>query len=429
QGFTKNSEGTLNHLVFIPHGLDRARTTVLIRTPYFGNSLQYLLNTLVIPFALKQVNVVIQPTRGTHLSSGEFKYFDLKSDIEDAKNILNWLRDKKWNKDVVAHGFSYDGYMAMTTVATGDPMVKAAFLGAPIGLDGFSSRSVNDGYAAYGKFTSRDWVNLQAIGTKLIRETQKPYVEDNSFGIPKYQTEKMREKEAKLITLVNKTRVPLFFNYGLMNDHVSRSTIHYYNKVTNPKLLVTHQEFHNSKPLDDLFTEILSKKTEDRSFTEIINIYPQVTTFILKDGKPVKKAFDSDKINIDPNIELDNFATNTEKDYAIHYTLLPPGSYNGLYEVEIEFQDDLPKEGTSLAVALYKSQTGEYQLLERSTNAWVIDATKGKRKYILKGNSIFFENNSLENYLMVQVNKEQFSDKIPVVKSLKARLQRQEIED
>lgn len=94
------------------------RTTVLLKTPYLhtlgvGSYMQ-----MAIQFINMGYNVLIQSNRGSHASTGVFKWLHEKN-IEDSKSSIDWITKQSFsNKKVISYGVSYDGYNALAAAAS-----------------------------------------------------------------------------------------------------------------------------------------------------------------------------------------------------------------------------------------------------------------------------------------------------------------------
>lgn len=94
------------------------RTTVLIKTPYLHTNGAGMYMNMAIQFLDKGHNVLLQSNRGSHASTGVFKWLHEKN-IEDSKNSIDWITGQEFsNKKVISFGISYDGYNALAAAAS-----------------------------------------------------------------------------------------------------------------------------------------------------------------------------------------------------------------------------------------------------------------------------------------------------------------------
>jgi uncharacterized protein len=107
---------------FAPRGVDRP-PTILVRTPYGRRGIPGLANGLPTTFAYFGYQVVVQSTRGTFGSGGEF---DPLNETDDGLATVAWLKEQPWFGGTFAmFGSSYLGYSSWAIAAAAGPELKA----------------------------------------------------------------------------------------------------------------------------------------------------------------------------------------------------------------------------------------------------------------------------------------------------------------
>jgi len=98
---------------------------VMVRCPYGRRGLVAALT--VLPLAMSGFQVLIQSTRGTFGSGGEFRPFC--HEAEDGAATLAWVREQRWcDGRVATAGASYLGHTQWAVVPFAEPPVEAACL-------------------------------------------------------------------------------------------------------------------------------------------------------------------------------------------------------------------------------------------------------------------------------------------------------------
>jgi putative CocE/NonD family hydrolase len=110
---------------YLPDGPRRPRPAVLIRSPYGRAGVPGLL--FAAPLARRGFQVLIQSTRGTYGSGGQFRPF--RSEREDGLATLAWLRDQPWcDGQVAMTGGSYLGHTQWAVAPYADPPLRSVSL-------------------------------------------------------------------------------------------------------------------------------------------------------------------------------------------------------------------------------------------------------------------------------------------------------------
>jgi putative CocE/NonD family hydrolase len=107
---------------YAPRGIDRP-PTILVRTPYGRRGIPGLVNGLPSTFAYFGYQVVVQSTRGTFGSGGEF---DPLNEADDGLATVAWMKRQPWfGGSFATYGASYLGYSSWAIAADAGPELKA----------------------------------------------------------------------------------------------------------------------------------------------------------------------------------------------------------------------------------------------------------------------------------------------------------------
>lgn len=110
---------------YVPQGSTGPQPVVLVRCPYGRRGL--LGQVFAIPLALRGFQVLVQSTRGTFGSGGEFRPFCHEQ--EDGLDTLEWVRAQPWCDGRVATvGASYFGHTQWAVAPYADPPLAASCL-------------------------------------------------------------------------------------------------------------------------------------------------------------------------------------------------------------------------------------------------------------------------------------------------------------
>ena len=266
QNVEMNDGNTLSTVSF---ELDNIKAkTILIKTPYFhtdSNSYYFYMAQLWLK---KGFNVVIQSNRGSHASSGVFKWLHEKN-VEDSASTISWIRKQNFsNGKVISYGVSYDGFNALSS-AVGDPegleAVIACSAPANAQTDSFTAGETIESWLLRYIANRENSDVVRLFGEKI------QYLVSNNIDFKDFDNEiygrdledwndllKARD-EGSLTNYFNsrtlhkglaKTETPIFYVAGTRNDQDSRDTILAYNYVkkndSNPSNhhLYIHHEGH-----------------------------------------------------------------------------------------------------------------------------------------------------------------------------------------
>src|SRR5579872_6654551 len=106
---------------YAPRGASKL-PTLLIRSPYGRKGLFSAL--MVLPYAERGYQVLIQSCRGTAGSGGEFRY--ARHEHDDGLATIAWIKQQKWfSGELATVGASYLGFVQWSVAADAGPELKA----------------------------------------------------------------------------------------------------------------------------------------------------------------------------------------------------------------------------------------------------------------------------------------------------------------
>jgi uncharacterized protein len=109
---------------YAPRGSSRL-PTILIRSPYGRKGIWSIL--MVVPYAERGYQVLIQSCRGTAGSGGEFVY--ARHEHDDGLAIIEWIKQQEWfSGELATLGPSYLGFVQWCVAADAGPELKASVL-------------------------------------------------------------------------------------------------------------------------------------------------------------------------------------------------------------------------------------------------------------------------------------------------------------
>ncbi|REE99741.1 CocE/NonD family hydrolase [Thermomonospora umbrina] len=153
---------------YAPAGMPHA-PTILVRTPYGRRGLPAVINGL--PFVPFGFQLVVQSTRGTFGSGGEFD--PLGGEREDGLATVEWLTAQPWfGGSFATYGASYLGYAAWALAAEAGPALKA--MSAQVTASSFRDAAYVGGSFAletvlmWSDLTSRQETRLGMINGALL---------------------------------------------------------------------------------------------------------------------------------------------------------------------------------------------------------------------------------------------------------------------
>ncbi len=140
--------------VFLPHVEPDARFPVIVaRTPYLNEGSGEMLEYRSVFYTRRGYVWVIQASRGTYLSQGEFVPY--RDEISDGSDLVDWVAAQDWAnpEHLGAAGCSYAGYTALAT-AIGNPLITAVWADGPVESGAFV---FHGGLFSYDTLS---WLNL-----------------------------------------------------------------------------------------------------------------------------------------------------------------------------------------------------------------------------------------------------------------------------
>ncbi|OUR99774.1 hypothetical protein A9Q84_01740 [Halobacteriovorax marinus] len=136
--------------------------TIFLKTPYFHTDLTSYYIWDAMNWVKNGYSFVIQSNRGSHASTGDFKWLHEKN-IQDSKETIDWIAKQQFNNgEVTAYGTSYDGYNAL-----------AAAVGKPEALKSVIACSA-PANAQTDSFTAGETIESWLIEYIAKRENSKP---------------------------------------------------------------------------------------------------------------------------------------------------------------------------------------------------------------------------------------------------------------
>jgi len=124
--------------VFLPEGGTDNKFPVLVnRSPYLHLRSDNSLKSQAEHFTRRGFAFVIQSSRGTHKSDGEFMPY--RDEVEDGSALVDWVAQQPWANDeqLGTVGCSYAGYTAMAS-AIGNDKIKAVWADGAVADESFS---------------------------------------------------------------------------------------------------------------------------------------------------------------------------------------------------------------------------------------------------------------------------------------------------
>lgn len=217
--------------------------TIYTKTPYFhtDSNTYYLYSAL--DWMKKGYNFVVQSNRGSHASTGDFKWLHEKN-IEDSQDAIKWIRNQDYsNGKVISYGVSYDGFNALAS-AVGDTegleAVIACSAPSNASSDSFTSgKTIEPWLLAYiANRENPDEINLFSEKAHFLISENIPLEEYDNYlygrDIADWQDLMNSKKEGNLLSYwknrsllkgLSKTSTPIFHIAGTANDQDSMDTV------------------------------------------------------------------------------------------------------------------------------------------------------------------------------------------------------------
>jgi hypothetical protein len=245
---------------------DKKAKTVLIKTPYFHTDSNAYYFYMALVWLESGHNVVIQSNRGSHASTGEFKWLHEKN-VSDSKESISWIRNQEFsNGKIISYGVSYDGFNALAS-AIGDPegleSVIACSAPANASTDSFTAGQTVEGWLIQYIANRENPDEIKYFNEKVVHmisnnipfEDYDNHLYGRDLGdwndLMKAKSEGSLSKyfkERSLLEGLSKTKTPIFHIAGTNNDQDSRDTVLAYEYVkendtepTNHRLYIHHE--------------------------------------------------------------------------------------------------------------------------------------------------------------------------------------------
>ncbi|PIK16269.1 MAG: hypothetical protein CES88_05900 [Halobacteriovorax sp. JY17] len=383
------------------------RGTFFIKTPYLHtSSFGYYINS-VNSLMKMNMNVVIQSNRGSHASTGNFKWLHEKN-IEDSKETIEWITKQKFsNGAVISYGVSYDGYNALAAAASNARgLISAVACSAPSNaetdsftagktvesrlLDYIAERENPDQLSLYDEKFSylfskntpfEDYDNL-LYGRDIADWTDLTNARENG-ELSEYF------KERSILEELKESHIPIFHIAGTDNDQDGRDTVLAFealrNDSINPKnhfLYLHHQGhgcggfFEKEFAFNFLQGKMKDLKSEYRDHSEIPtgsnNVEGDFRELTLTLGTEARPAILNNRLDIAEGKSL-QFGGVLEEDLVV----------NGTLKLKFTAKSSLKK--TAVIVSLFNTENGEWEVPHSMT-------------YGISRTSIYFEDNSEGEY-------------------------------
>ncbi|MEK2690436.1 CocE/NonD family hydrolase [Bdellovibrio sp. GT3] len=243
--------------------------TILIRSPYLASNLSVWIESVQI--ALRGVNVVFQPARGTFLAGGEFEWLDWKQEAKDGKATLDWIVQQPWsNKKVYALGTSYDAFLAMAAGTTRHPNLLAVFAASgpwnpstdSLSGAGYFGPSLN--YVAALNWDGGERNAIEKINSKMRYRSYSKTLEKSraiyGLKLKSLSPTELQKNSEDFIESLKKATATMIYGYGIQNDQDSRDVINLRPKLAghNNHFFLAHNEGHSHDPLKSLLFYLLA---------------------------------------------------------------------------------------------------------------------------------------------------------------------------
>ncbi len=350
---------------------------VFLRTPYmvYGGVIAQAYLALYFDKML-----VIQANRGSHNSSGEFKWLD-PLNIEDSRDSLDWIvQQPRSNGRVMAYGVSYDGYDALASAATNHPALKsvvACSAPANAATDSFTSgQFVENGIFSYVT-TDRRNESLQDVENywefiKLdVSSDGRSRMDDILLGFDSEEWNQTSAaidnknhqywKDRQLMDELLKTKMPIAHVAGLVRDQDGRDTLLAFNHINENSpdrgnnFLVLHKDGHGC---GDFFSSLpLARKLigltdSDGNFDpQSEKRFAQYTK--TKDGYELADSYEElpmgfQELSLESTLTLEDYALQRSKDESLYskelvFEITEDMIINGAPTMKLTLQANVPE--------------------------------------------------------------------------------------
>ncbi|CBW27155.1 putative peptidase [Halobacteriovorax marinus SJ] len=406
--YVKMSDGErISSLVFSKD--DKASRVGFIKTPYLHTeSFGYYL-TKAAGFITQGHNVVIQSNRGSHASSGNFKWLHEKN-IQDSKETIDWIRNQTFsNGSVFSFGVSYDGYNALAAAASNaEGLLYTIACSAPANAstDSFTAaETVESSLLAYvAERENHKDINLFAEKINYLVKQGIPYSQfDNILygrDIADWQDLiNARDKgslneymlERSILDELKESHIPIFHVAGTNNDQDGRDTIlgHKYlvdeGRYPENNYLYIH---HGGHGCGDFLETSFGNEFMNLEFSKLKKEYRTLTS----NSQPTSKI---DEMFNSINIEVPQMDTSpitnrrgTQLKGETYFTVATDKKIvvNGPLKLKLKAKSSLFK--SSLVASLFYSKEGAWEVPHYMT-------------YGISRSSIYFEDSSEGEFSLV----------------------------
>lgn len=388
-----------------------AKETIFIKSPYVHTtSFGYYIN-LAHSFLKMKKNVVIQSNRGSHASTGNFKWLH-ESNISDSRDTINWITKQEFSDGkVTTFGVSYDGYNSLAAAASNaEGLVSSIACSAP-------SNAATDSFTA-GKSVEKYLLNYIAQRENqndiLLFSEKFDYLLKNNIPFEEIDNHlygrdiadwtdltvarnegslKSYFKERSILNELKESTVPIFHVAGTNQDQDSRDTVLAFNylkreaRFPEKNYLYIHHNGHGCGPFlekkfasDFMEGRYNSLREEYRDFSErsqsSANVKMDFNEIELELYSSSVPSIINNRHDID-DLKSNQFFVQVEEDLII----------NGELEIELETKSSLSK--SSVIVSLFRSENDEWEVPHSMvwgtsrTSFYFEDSSEGRYKLTL----------------------------------------------
>lgn len=354
-----------------------SKGVVFNRSPYMSYG-EFLFQASL---ALQEgLNYVVQANRGTHTSTGVFRWLDPVDNANDAEDTIKWIRKQSFsNGRVVSYGVSYDGFNALaSTLNKPEGLVGVISCSSPANA---ATDSLSAGkHASLGLFTyvtERDvrtreegnFLNLRPQHQVINRDDRERLdvlyaggeseewnliSEANDDKNHPYWTERSLYKQLEDIDL------PIFHIAGLNQDQDGKDTILLYeyleenSQYKEKNFLGLHPGGHGCGHLmgDSLFKKILNLAANEIPFEDIESseARTRVANMSIQNYKHGEKYQPNmQEYSLGKDLFLEDASIVRDQDYSkisigSEFSQSVKGDHilNGVPEIELDYIADLP---------------------------------------------------------------------------------------
>ncbi len=350
---------------------------IFLRTPYMVYGSVIAQSYLALYF---DKMLVIQANRGSHNSTGDFKWLDPKN-IEDSRDSLDWIvQQPRSNGRVMAFGVSYDGYDALASAATNHPALKsvvACSAPANAATDSFTSgQFVENGIFSYVTTDRRneslddvqnywEFIKLDASSEGRSRmddillgfDSEEWNQTSGAIDNRNHQYWKDRQLMNELLT----AKMPIAHVAGLVRDQDGRDTLLAFNHINekspyrHQNYLVLHKDGHgcgdffSSLPLARKLIELTdSEGTFDPQSEQRLAQYTKA-----KDGYELADTYEElpiefQKLSLESSLLLEDYALQRSKDESLYaqnlvFEIQQDMTVNGAPTMELALKANVPE--------------------------------------------------------------------------------------